>query len=87
MLTKTDQIIIHSSGILITGGAYDRSAEVFIPSSKSECRLRSFPSTRRDHTQSGLTACGGHRHASLNTCLGTGHILVTAAKLFIKGTG
>ena len=64
--------MIQPPGILITGGDYDSSAEIFIPSSKSECRLRSLPSTRRDHSQTGLTACGGHRHTSLDSCIGMG---------------
>ena len=62
-------IIIQPSGILITGGGYSSSAEVFIPSSRSECSLRSLPSPRRDHSQTGLTACGGHGYSGLQPCL------------------
>ena len=53
-------------GMLITGGYQDphsrmalRSAEVFLPSSNSSCRLGEMRWPRYRHSQTGLLACGG----------------------------
>ena len=56
-------------GILITGGRYKKAAEVFLPSRMSECSVRSLPTSRRGHSQTGLTLCGGYSRVSLDTCL------------------
>ena len=38
---------------------YTKSVEVFVPSINKSCTLRSLPDTVFDHTQNGLTQCGG----------------------------
>ena len=53
----------------MTGGRYKKAAEVFLPSRMSECSLRSLPTSRRGHSQTGLTLCGGYSRVSLDTCL------------------
>ena len=52
--------------MLITGGYRDphsrtalRSAEVFLPSTNSSCRLAEMRSARYRHSLTGLLACGG----------------------------
>ena len=52
------------SGVLISGG-YNRgnlkSAEMYIPESRTTCSLPELPEYKYTHTQEGPLACGGYR--------------------------
>ena len=56
-------------GILITGGYTRTETELFLPWTGSQCSLRNIRSPRVEHTQSGLTLCGGARYSKVkDTC-------------------
>ena len=56
-------------GILITGGGTNVETEVFLPLAGSQCSLRNLRIPRVEHTQSGLTLCGGARYSKVkDTC-------------------
>ena len=56
----------------MTGGwnsAAHTSAEVLFPNGDALCQIKSLPQTRRYHTQSGLTACGGYEGDAKRSCV------------------
>ena len=57
--------------ILITGGVYTKTAEIFDPASKKSCALPDLPDYRHDHSQNGNLACGGGGYSSNSglTCI------------------
>ena len=51
---------IFYSAVLITGGDYGRSVEIYLPSGNTSCSLMpELPVGRDRHTQDGPWACGG----------------------------
>ena len=62
------KILFSAEGIIITGGkdTAAKSVEVIL-SNGSLCTLPPLPEARYRHSQSGLTACGGHASPAL-TC-------------------
>ena len=50
-------------------GAASRSVEAIFPNGTKYCTLPDLPGNRRDHTQDGLTACGGYYTGSEDNCL------------------
>ena len=66
--------------ILVTGGestengrtytdTWDTSVEVISTNGSSICELPLMFQYKRYHTQSGLTACGGHFHGGSSSCI------------------
>ena len=45
-----------------------RSAEIYLPSDNSSCKLPELPEGRFDHTQDEHWACGGHTNSTEITC-------------------
>ena len=64
-------ILLSAEGIIITGGgggsAGITSVEVLL-SNGTLCTLPPLPEGRYRHSQSGLTACGGHVSPTVHTC-------------------
>ena len=63
------KILFSAEGIIITGGkdTAAKSVEVIL-SNGSLCTLPPLPEARYRHSQSGLTACGGHASPAQDTC-------------------
>ena len=58
------------SVILVTGDAelHGRSAELLYTNGSRVCRLPNLPSYRSEHSQTGVTLCGGYIGKTRTTC-------------------
>ncbi len=55
--------------VLITGGAGQNTAELFLSSEGTSCTLSALPENRRDHTVDNHILCGGAGSAKSKSCL------------------
>ena len=59
--------VLSLSAVLITGGVDLNTAELFLPSTGTNCTLPNLPEARRDHTVDNDILCGGFQTS--DSCL------------------
>jgi hypothetical protein len=56
-------------GIILSGGVFETSVEVFVPSTGLSCSLPALPDYMWDHTMDSLLICGGPSSSTAITCM------------------
>ena len=65
IVTFCESAVLITGGIGTFNGGIERTAEIFLPKSKSSCKLPGLPIGRKKHTNDNGLLCGGEYHDGL----------------------
>ena len=68
-MPSTKSILNFLVSVLITGGHYFNTAELFLPSTGTSCTLPALPEARYYHTSDNNILCGGERTGPRTSCI------------------